>query len=79
MKTPETAQEITAAAFDGDPMTGYEQQTAFNGDVASQPRHRFAMDGKIDTEDQRLREEEQKNKPALPSPWATPSLRPAGY
>lgn len=48
MKTPETADEITVTSLDGDVLTGYERQVAFNGDVMTQPEHRFAMDGRID-------------------------------
>ncbi len=81
MASLKTAEEITAAAFDGDVMTGYEQETAFNGDIMSQPSARFAMDGKIDhfDEENEMKEEfnrQQAKKSSLPSPWEAPSPKP---
>lgn len=47
MKTPNTAQEQTIANLDGDPMTGYEQQVAFDGDPTTRASLRFWRDGNI--------------------------------
>jgi hypothetical protein len=79
-KAPETAAEITAAALDGDPMTGYRQQHAFNGDVGSQPEHRFALDGKVDLMDLERAQQEQARGPGVGAlnPWAKPTLKPPG-
>lgn len=47
MKTPNTAQEQTVANLDGDPMTGYDQQVAFDGDPSTRASLRFWRDGNI--------------------------------
>lgn len=88
MKTPQTAQEITAANLDGDPMTGVAQQTHGNGDILSQPAQRFARDGQIDRYDADTRAERDSLQPAepkpaaklkLPTPWENPSPKPSGF
>lgn len=48
---PRTQQEISAAALDGDPMTGLEVQTALDGNAVDEARLRAAFDGDSLTRD----------------------------
>lgn len=45
MKTPTTQHDITASNLDGDAMTGYQQQTAFDGDPSTRADLFFSRDG----------------------------------